>query len=116
MNFLWRLIKFTSVHLSISLSIHHITHVVDAASNQDCAFVHSFPGISPGYTLQLVKEVSVHHGDLVNDQVSAAGPVLQHPRPLGQLDALLQGGGARADTCKEDTGTRPEQRDNGKHE
>lgn len=60
----------------------------------------NFPATSPGHGLQLVKEVGVHHGDLVNDQVSAAGPVLQHPRPLGQLDALLQRGGARADTWK----------------
>lgn len=75
-----------------------------------------FPRISPGHSLQLVKEVSVHHGDLVNDQVSAAGPVLQHPRPLGQLDALLQRGGARADPWKEEAWTQREQRDNGTHE
>lgn len=80
-------------------------HAVYAANGQGG----KFPGVSPGYSLQLVKEVSVHHGDLVDDQVSAAGPVLQHPRPLGQLDALLQRGGARADTWKEEAWRRREQ-------
>lgn len=90
----------------------HIAHVVYGAFSQDC----TFPEISPGYSLQLVKELSLHHGDLVNDQVPAARPVLQHPRPLGQLNALLQRGGARADTWKEDTWTQREQRNKGKHE
>lgn len=57
----------------------------------------SSPVVSPGYGLQLVKEPSLDHGDLVDDQVPAARPVLQHPRPLGQLDALLHRGRARAD-------------------
>lgn len=57
--------------------------------------------ISPGYGLKLVKELGLHHGDLIDDEVSTASPVLQHPRPLSQLDALLQWGRARADTWKQ---------------
>ena len=51
----------------------------------------------PGDGLQLVKQRGVHHGHLVDDEVAAQGPVGQHAGPLGQLDALLQGGGAGAD-------------------
>lgn len=54
--------------------------------------------ISPGNRLKLVKELGLHHGDLVNDEVSTAGPVLQDPRPHSQFDTLLQWGRAGANT------------------
>lgn len=57
--------------------------------------------VSPRHRLELVEELGLHHGDLVDDEVSTASPVLQHPGPLGQLDALLQRGRAGANTWKE---------------
>lgn len=57
--------------------------------------------ISPGHRLELVKELRLHHGDLVDDEVSTARPVLQHPGPLSQLDTLLQWGWAGANAWRE---------------
>lgn len=48
----------------------------------------------PGYGLQLVEKLGLNHGDLVDDEVATASPVLQDPGPLGQLYTLLQRGGA----------------------
>lgn len=56
--------------------------------------------LSPSHRLQLVKELGLHHGDLVDDEVATGSPVLQHPGPLSQLDALLQGGRARTNTWR----------------
>lgn len=61
---------------------------------------------SPGHRFQLVKKLAVHHGDLVNDEVLAGGPVLKDPGPLSQLDALLQWGRARTNTCQSHTADR----------
>lgn len=60
--------------------------------------------VSPCHRLELVKELGLHHGDLVDDEVSTAGPVLQHAGPLSQLDALLQRGRAGADAWTETGG------------
>lgn len=60
--------------------------------------IRNWPRILPGNRLQFVKELGLHHGDLVNDEVSTAGPVLQDPGPLSQRDTLLQRSRARADT------------------
>lgn len=57
--------------------------------------------LSPSHRLELVKKLCLNHGDLIDDEVSTGRPVLQHPRPLSQLDALLQGGRAGANAWNE---------------
>lgn len=85
------MLRFASCFLTLNFLSRHSYHLCRLHSKV------SFPAVSPGYGLQLVKEPSLDHGDLVDDQVAAAGPVLQHPRPLGQLHTLLHRGRARAD-------------------
>lgn len=89
------ILGFVSSFLTLNFLSCHSYHLCRLHSKV------SFPVVSPGYGLQLVKELSLDHGDLVDDQVPAARPVLQHPRPLGQLDALLHRGRARADPWEE---------------
>lgn len=44
----------------------------------------------PGDGLELVEELGLHHGDLVDDEVFAACPVLQDSGSLRELQTLLQ--------------------------
>lgn len=51
----------------------------------------------PGDGLELVEELGLHHGDLIDDEVFTAGPVLQDSGPLCELQTLLQRSRTRAD-------------------
>lgn len=47
----------------------------------------------PSDGLKFIKELGLHHGDLIDDEVSAAGPLLQDTGAPGQLQTSLQRGG-----------------------
>lgn len=57
----------------------------------------------PGNGLQLVKELALHHGDLIDDQVATTYPVLADSGPHRQFNTLLQGSLPRANTCNTKT-------------
>ena len=57
----------------------------------------------PGHSLQLLEEVSLHHGDLVNDQVAALSPLVRHSLSLkGRRSKSDIRGGGRWWCCKFD--------------
>lgn len=67
--------------------------------------VHGYPQEgrhhTPGHCLQFVKEFTLHHRDLIYDQILALQPLLPHPGSLSQFDTLMYGSLSRTNTCKD---------------